>query len=249
MLKIHDLAKMYEDGTIGLHGLNIQVAPGELYALLGANGAGKSTTINLLLGFISPSRGTAKINGLDVIAEPVETKRHIGYIPEQVALYSDLGARTNLRYFGRLTGKDPSLQECERLLEEVGFPKEAVARKARYLSKGMRQKVAIAAIKLKGAQLLLLDEPTSGLDPRAASEFFQLLSQLRAEGKAILMATHDLLRMHQLADRVGIMKSGRLVTELTRRELNQQDLEKVYLSYMEREEDEEKSNREHVQQG
>lgn len=243
MLEIQDLAKTYEDGNVGLEGLNLQVHPGELYALLGANGAGKSTTINLLLGFIFPSRGTAKINGLDVVAQAVETKRHIGYIPEQVALYADLDARTNLRYFGRLAGKNPSLESCDRLLEEVGFPKEAVARKARYLSKGMRQKVAIAAIKLKGAQLLLLDEPTSGLDPRAASEFFRLLSQLRAEGRAILMATHDLLRMHQTADRVGIMKGGSLVTELTRRALDQLDLEQVYLDYMERGEDEEKNNR------
>jgi ABC-2 type transport system ATP-binding protein len=234
MLETISLSKVYEDGTRGLHPLNLRVKPGELYAMLGANGAGKSTAINLILGFIQPSEGTAKIDGLDVRERPIDTKQLIGYIPEQVALYGDLDARTNLRYFARLAGKDPTLSECDDILVGVGFPREAVGRKARMLSKGMRQKVAIAAIKVKGAKVLLLDEPTSGLDPKAASEFLALLKELRDDGKAILMATHDLLRMHQIADRVGIMKSGECVAELTRKELDQQNLEALYLSYMAR---------------
>lgn len=236
MLETINLSKVYEDGSTGLHSLNLRVKPGELYAMLGANGAGKSTAINLILGFIQPTEGTAKINGMDVKEHPIETKQLIGYIPEQVALYGDMDARTNLRYFARLSGKDPTLDECADILAGVGFPGNAVRRKARMLSKGMRQKVAIAAIKVKGAKVLLLDEPTSGLDPKAASEFLALLKQLRAEGKAILMATHDLLRMHPIADRVGIMKSGVRVAELTRQELDRQDLEELYLSYMARNE-------------
>jgi ABC-2 type transport system ATP-binding protein len=234
MLETINLTKVYEDGSTGVRGLNLSVRGGELYAMLGANGAGKSTTVNLILGFIQPTEGTAKVDGLDVQEHPVETKRALGYIPEQVALYADLDARANLRYFARLSGKDPTLSECEQILIDTGFPRDAMRRKARVLSKGMRQKVAIAAIKVKGAKVLLLDEPTSGLDPKAASEFLALLNQLRAEGNAILMATHDLLRMHQIADRVGIMRSGERVAELTRQELDRQDLEKLYLSYMAR---------------
>jgi ABC-2 type transport system ATP-binding protein len=232
MLETIDLSKIYEDGTRALDTLNLVVRPGELYAMLGANGAGKSTAINLLLGFIEPSKGTAKVNGLDVKDHPIETKRLIGYIPEQVALYSDMDSQSNLRYFARLAGQELSLCECETALIDVGLPKEALGRRSRELSKGMRQKVAIAAIKVKGAKVLLLDEPTSGLDPKAASEFLALLNRLRDEGKTILMATHDLLRMHQIADRVGIMSSGELVAELTRQELDRQDLERLYLSYM-----------------
>ncbi|MBI5366485.1 MAG: ABC transporter ATP-binding protein [Planctomycetes bacterium] len=235
MLETQDLSKTYEDGAVALAGLNLAVRPGEIYALLGANGAGKSTTINLLLGFIRPTRGTATIGGLDVVAQSLESRRHVGYIPEDVALYGDLDARTNLRYLGRLAGLRPTPAECDRVLEETGFPREAVGRRARHLSKGMRQKVAIAAIRMKGAELLLLDEPTSGLDPRAAAEFLRLLAQMRAEGRAILLATHDLLRMHPLADRVGIMNAGRLVAERTRQELDRQDLEQVYLGCLERE--------------
>jgi ABC-2 type transport system ATP-binding protein len=234
MLETIHLTKVYEDGSTGVRNLNLNVNPGELYAMLGANGAGKSTTVNLILGFIQPTEGTARIDGLDVKDHPIETKQSLGYIPEQVALYGDLDARSNLRYFARLSGKTPTLGECEQILVETGFPRDALRRKARVLSKGMRQKVAIAAIKIKGAKVLLLDEPTSGLDPKAASEFLALLNHLRSEGKAILMATHDLLRMHQIADRVGIMRSGERVAELTRQELDRQDLEKLYLSYMAR---------------
>lgn len=234
MLETINLTKVYEDGSTGVRDLNLQVKPGELYAMLGANGAGKSTTVNLILGFIQPTEGTAKIDELDVKEHPTETKRLLGYIPEQVALYGDLDARTNLRYFARLSGQEPTLDTCTDILVDVGFPPDAVRRKARMLSKGMRQKVAVAAIKIKGAKVLLLDEPTSGLDPKAASEFLVLLEQLRSEGRAILMATHDLLRIHPIADRVGIMRSGEIVAGLTRQELDKQDLEALYLSYMSR---------------
>jgi ABC-2 type transport system ATP-binding protein len=232
MIELRNLSKRYDDGTVGLHPLDLTVAPGELYALLGANGAGKSTAIHLLLGLIAPSSGTARIAGVDVVRAPVEARRSLAYIPEQVALYDDLDARHNVRYMARLAGGAPTLAACEAALREAGFPADALARPARLLSKGMRQKAAIASVVMKGATVLLLDEPTSGLDPKAANEFLDLLAMLRARGCAILMATHDLLRMNALADRVGIMQRSRLVFERPRAELAGADLLAIYLGFM-----------------
>jgi len=212
-----------------LHELTVRVAPGEIYALLGANGAGKSTTINLILGLIPPTSGEVLINGHSVHLLPELAKRHVGYIPEQVALYGNLDARQNLRYLVELHGRRLDRGEIDAALAAVELPREAFDRRARLLSKGMRQKVAIAAVRAAGARLLLLDEPTSGLDPRASSEFSALLQQLREEGTAVFMATHDLFRTSRLADRVGIMRAGRLETELGRGDLEKQDLEALYL--------------------
>lgn len=232
MIELHQLSKRYSDGTVGLHSLDLRVAAGELYALLGANGAGKSTAIHLLLGLIAPSSGTAAIAGHDIARQPVAARRSLGYIPEQVALYDDLDARHNVRYLARLAGGNPSLTECAGALIDVGFPADALRRPARLLSKGMRQKAAIASVVMKRATVLLLDEPTSGLDPKAANELLDLLAMLRGRGCAILMATHDLLRMNALADRVGIMQRGRLVFERSRDELADADLLAIYLDFM-----------------
>jgi ABC-2 type transport system ATP-binding protein len=229
MLETKQLTKVYEDGVTALHELTLHVSPGEVYALLGANGAGKSTTINLILGLIPPTSGDVFIDGISIGHKPESAKRHVGYIPEQVALYGDLDARQNLRYLVELHGRRLDSGDADAALEQVGLPREALGRRARLLSKGMRQKVAIAAVRAAGARLLLLDEPTSGLDPRASSEFSALLERLRAEGTAVFMATHDLFRTSRLADRVGIMREGRLETELDRRDLEKRDLESLYL--------------------
>ncbi len=212
--------------------LTLTVAPGELFALLGPNGAGKTTTINCLLGFLTPDSGRALIAGLDVAREPIETKRRLAYIPEQVNLYGHFSGVENLAYFSELAGHRYAKAELRRFLTDAGLQTNAHDQRVIGYSKGMRQKVGIAIALAKQARALLLDEPTSGLDPSASHEFSQLLRQLRERGVAILMATHDLFRAKEDATRLGIMRHGKLAHILTATELRHTDLQKLYLETM-----------------
>ena len=232
MLEALDLTKRY-DGVTALDALTLTVKPGEVFCLLGANGAGKTTTINLFLNFIQPTSGTARINALDVTAEPLETKRYVAYIPETVMLYRNLTGLENLEYFSALAGRpDYTRTQLLDFLHRVGLQPDAADRRVGAYSKGMRQKVGIAIALAKGARALLLDEPTSGLDPKASNEFSALLQHMSADGVAVLMATHDLFRAKESGTRVGIMKHGRLVRTLSTDEVGHADLERIYLEHM-----------------
>ncbi len=231
MLQATGLSKSYGDNQ-ALKGLDLTVESGDIYCLLGANGAGKTTTISLFLNFIQPDGGTATVCGLDVTEQPLETKKLLAYIPEQVMLYGNLTALENLRYFSQLGGHDYSQEEYRAFLQRVGLQPEAMNRRVKTFSKGMRQKVGVAIAVAKQAKALLLDEPTAGLDPKASNEFSQLLLKLKADGAAILMATHDLFRAKETGTRIGIMKEGRLVDELSTDEVTHADVEKIYLQHM-----------------
>ena len=233
MLQTQQLTKRYEDGQLALDSLNLEIKPGEIFFLLGANGAGKTTTINLFLNFINPTLGTAFINGIDVTKEPLEAKKHVSFLSENVMLYGNFTARQNLDFFAKLGGKtNLTKADYYDLLRKVGLQDEAFEKKLKTFSKGMRQKVGLAIALVKDADNMLLDEPTSGLDPKAAAELIFLLREQRDAGKAILMCTHDIFRAKELADYVGIMKHGRMVKQLTREEFLEEDLEKMYLEYM-----------------
>jgi ABC-2 type transport system ATP-binding protein len=232
MLKAIELTKRYDDVT-ALNALTLDIAPGEVFCLLGANGAGKTTAINLFLNFVQPTSGRALINGVDVVQSPLETKRYVAYIPETVMLYRNLTGLENLEYFSALAGRaDYSKSELQTFFTRVGLPMDAAGRRVGTYSKGMRQKVGIAIALAKGAKALLLDEPTSGLDPKASNEFSSLLKQLSAGGVAVLMATHDLFRAKESGSRVGIMKHGSLVAVHGTDEFTHADLERVYLEHM-----------------
>jgi ABC-2 type transport system ATP-binding protein len=233
MLQAIDLTKRYEDNLLALDALNLEIKEGEIFCLLGANGAGKTTTVNLFLNFIEPTSGKALINGIDVTREPLEAKKYVSYVSENVMLYGNFTARQNLDFFARLGGKK-NLQKSDYYLRmrEVGLEEEAFEKKIKTFSKGMRQKVGITIAIIKDAPNILLDEPTAGLDPKAASELMQILLKLKRDGKSILMCTHDIFRAKTIADRVGIMKEGRLVMIRTREEFLEEDLEKIYLDYM-----------------
>jgi ABC-2 type transport system ATP-binding protein len=231
MLEASGLTKHYGT-TAALSDLNLQVGPGEIYCLLGANGAGKTTTINLFLNFIEPTAGTARVGGLDVVKEPLASKQLLAYIPEQVMLYPNLTGLENLDYFARLGGHrypSPTLRE---FLTRCGLQADAHERTVRGYSKGMRQKVGVAIAVSKQARALLLDEPTSGLDPKASNEFSSLLLELRGQGAAILMATHDLFRAKEMGSRIGIMRDGVLRRELSAADVSHADLERIYLEHM-----------------
>ncbi|MDR2138627.1 MAG: ABC transporter ATP-binding protein [Tannerella sp.] len=233
MLQAINLTKRYEDGQLALDALNLEIRSGEIFFLLGANGAGKTTAINLFLNFIEPTSGQILIDGIDVVKNPLETKRHLSYVSENVMLYGNFTARQNLDFFAKLAGK-PRLtkQNCYDVMRNVGLQDEAFEKKLKTFSKGMRQKVGLAIAMIKDAPNILLDEPTSGLDPKSAAELMQMLMKLRKQGKAILMCTHDIFRAKAVADRVGIMKEGRLVMLRTREQFLLDDLERIYLDYM-----------------
>lgn len=233
MLQAINLTKRYEDGQLALDALNLDIKPGEIFFLLGANGAGKTTTINLFLNFIEPTSGQVLIDGVDVMKDPLETKRHVSYVSENVMLYGNFTARQNLDFFAKLGGKtNLTRQSYYDVMRNVGLQDEAFEKKLKTFSKGMRQKVGLAISMVKGAPNILLDEPTSGLDPKSAAELMQLMVKLRDQGKSILMCTHDIFRAKAVADRVGIMKEGRLVMLRTREQFLMDDLERIYLDYM-----------------
>jgi ABC-2 type transport system ATP-binding protein len=232
ILQAEQLVKHYGD-HVALRGLDLSVNAGEVFCLLGANGAGKTTTIQLFLGFIEPTSGSAKIKGMEVQNNPLETKKLLAYIPENVMLYPNLTGIENLEYFSKLAGvPDLTKNALKEALIDAGLPKESADRPVNTYSKGMRQKVGIAMASARQAELLLLDEPTSGLDPKASNEFSQLVGRLRDRVVAVLMATHDLFRSREVGTHIGIMKSGQLVTQLNAEDVTHTDLERIYLEHM-----------------
>jgi ABC-2 type transport system ATP-binding protein len=232
LLSTEHLTKHF-NGTTAVDDLSLTVSPGEIFALLGPNGAGKTTTINCFLGFLTPDGGRVTVDGLDVGAHAIETKRRLAYIPEQVNLYGYFSGIENLAYFSELAGARHDDAALRGFLTEAGLQAEAHERRVSDYSKGMRQKVGIAIALAKDAKALILDEPTSGLDPSASHEFSVLLRRFAARGAAVLMATHDLFRAKEVAARVGIVRHGKLAHVLTAAELSHIDLEKLYLETME----------------
>ena len=233
MLEALGLTKRYEDGLLALDHLDLVVEPGELFCLLGANGAGKTTTVNLFLNLLEPTEGTARICGHDVNREPLLAKQHISFVSENVRLYGAFSAMQNLEFFSKLGGRgDLTRGDYHAIMERVGLERSAHEMKVSEFSKGMLQKLGIAIALSKNAPVVLLDEPTSGLDPKAAREFLDLLGDLRDEGKTIFMSTHDIFRAKSAANRIGIMKKGRLITIMDRQGFLDSDLEEIYLQFM-----------------
>ena len=228
MLIAENLSKTYGDYK-ALNNLNLKLNKGEIFALLGQNGAGKSTTINIFLGFVKPTEGVAKINGISVVDHPEETKEFIAYIPETVLLYPNLTGVENLKFFSSLAGFDYDNEALTNFLSKAGLQADAHHNRLGGYSKGMRQKVGIAIAIAKKAKVLLLDEPTSGLDPKASNEFSEILKELASERTTIFMATHDIFRAKEVADRIGIMKRGNLISEINADEISANELEKLYL--------------------
>lgn len=197
-----------------LNGLSLNVAGGEVYALLGGNGAGKSTTLSALLGFVRADAGRVAVGGIDPARDPDEARRRIAYLPENVALYEHLSAVENADYLLALSGTPRARAAIVDALAAAGLQERAYDQRLAGFSKGMRQKVAIAVALLREVPVLLLDEPTSGLDPRATSDFNTLLHAVRDRGTAVLMVTHDLLSAADVADRIGFLEGGRIVEEV-----------------------------------
>ena len=219
MISVKNITKTFKSFE-ALKNLSIEVAEGEIYGLLGSNGAGKSTTINILLGFLDPDTGEAFINGINANSETHKARKNIGYIPENVNLYPYLTGIENLDYFCKLAGKNYNRGKLKEVLFECGLDLISIDKKLDTYSKGMRQKVGIAIALAKEANVYLLDEPASGLDPLASTELSSILKKLSKSGAAILMASHDIFRIRETCDRIGILKNGELVKEMDTSEVS-----------------------------
>ena len=231
MISVKNITKTFKSFE-ALKNLTLEVAQGEIYGLLGSNGAGKSTTINILLGFLNPSSGEAFVNGINANSETDKARKNIGYIPENVNLYPYLTGIENLDYFCRLAGKNYNQEKLREILLDCGLDLIDLDKKVNTYSKGMRQKVGIAIALAKQANIYLLDEPASGLDPLASTELSSILKNLSNSGAAILMASHDIFRIRETCNRIGILKNGELVKEMDTTSVTTKELENIYIEYM-----------------
>ncbi|GAB3686945.1 daunorubicin resistance protein DrrA family ABC transporter ATP-binding protein [Actinocorallia lasiicapitis] len=196
-----------------LDGLSLSVAQGEIHGLLGPNGAGKTTLVKILATILLPSDGTAAVHGRDVVTETAAVRELIGVVlGGDLGLYGRLSARRNLRFFGTLYRLDAATvdRRADELLERVGLADRADDR-VEWYSRGMKQRLHLARGLLHRPEVLFLDEPTAGLDPVAAAEFRTLIRELRAEGRTVLLATHDLDEAAALCDRISLIDQGRLL--------------------------------------
>jgi ABC-2 type transport system ATP-binding protein len=210
VIEVHNLTKRY-DGTAVVNGISFSVARGEIFGLLGPNGAGKTTTILMLLGLSDISAGQARVLGHDPTREPLQVKRQVGYLPDQVGFYDNLTAAENLRYTARLMGFDRQEREqkIHASLAHVGLVDVTDTRVATF-SRGMRQRLGLAEILMKDAQIAILDEPTSGLDPQATLELLNVIRDLKHRGVSVLLSSHLLERVQSVCDRVALFNQGNI---------------------------------------
>jgi ABC-2 type transport system ATP-binding protein len=218
------LTKHY-GATVAVDRIDLEVRAGEIVGILGPNGSGKTTTILMLLGLTEPSAGRAEVAGFDPLREPLEVKRRVGYLPDQVGFYDGLSARDNLAYTGRLAGlpRHEIDARFEEALVRVGLPDVGRDRVATF-SRGMRQRLGLAEIIMKRPSIAILDEPTATLDPHSTQEFLGLIRELKGDGTTVLLSSHHLDQVQSVCDRVALFNLGRIalsgsVTELAQRVL------------------------------
>lgn len=219
MIETTDLTKSYGIKA-ALENLSIRIEPGSIFGFLGPNGAGKSTTVKILTGLIRPTRGSARVAGFDVIEQPLEVKKRIGYVPESGALYESLSPAEYLEMVGCLHHLDPKVTQLriDELLELFGILTAKNQRMTEF-SKGMKQKVLISAALLHKPDVLFLDEPLNGLDANTAMIFKELLKKMAAQGKTILFCSHILEVVERICSSILIINEGKRIIEGTAQEI------------------------------
>jgi ABC-2 type transport system ATP-binding protein len=219
VLSLRDVTIRY-GSAVAVDALSLEVAAGEIFALLGPNGSGKSSTLLSVAGVLAPAAGTIRVCGIDPASRPLEYRRRFGIVPQELALYEDLSGEANLRFFGKLYGlRGRELEgRVEATLELVRLTDQA-RRPARTYSGGMQRRLNLACALLHQPALLLLDEPTIGLDLASREAVFACLRTMRERGCAIVYTTHHLQDVELLCDRAGIMDRGRLIALGTLRQL------------------------------
>lgn len=219
MIEMVDLTKQFES-VLAVDRINLKVAPGEVLALLGPNGAGKTTTVRMLSAILEPTAGRAMIAGFDAARQSLEARRHVGVLTESPGLYQRMSGQEYLDFFGEVRGM-PSAARVARIayLAEWFEMAGVLERRLGEYSKGMAQKVALMRTLLHDPAVLLLDEPTSAMDPQSARLVRDAILQLRGSQRSIIICTHNLAEAEELADRIAIIRQGRIVAQGTSAEL------------------------------
>ncbi len=224
MIEVLELAKRYQDArrgpVVAVDGISFRARAGEIFGLLGPNGAGKTTTLRMLGTILRPTGGTARLGGHDIVADPAQVRRRIGFLSGDMGLYHRLTPRELLRFFGRLHGMngDGLDRRIDGLLEAFGIQDFANGR-IDSLSTGMRQKVAVARVLVHDPPILILDEPTAGLDVPSSVAVERFMVEARNGGKCILLSTHVMEEAEHLCDRIAVIHQGRIRAEGTMEEL------------------------------
>src|SRR5207248_7919525 len=210
VIRAQGLTKRYGE-TVAVDHIDLDVRAGEIVGILGPNGSGKTTTILMLLGLTEPTEGRAEVAGFDPLRDPLEVKRRVGYLPDQIGFYDGLSALDNLAYTGRLAGL--SRQEIDTrfsdAMDRVGLGPYGYAR-VRTFSQGMRQRLGLAEVLMKRPSVAILDEPTTALDPHSTQEFLDMIRGLKADGTAVLLSSHHLDQVQSVCDRVALFNRGRI---------------------------------------
>lgn len=236
VIELTGLTKKY-GGFTAVNDLNLTVEKGDIFGLLGPNGAGKSTTILMMLGLTEPTTGSVMVCGINSTTHPIEVKRKVGYLPEDVGFYDDMTGIENLVYTAQLNGiaKEEAVQKAVQLLDRVGLSNDGKKKAGKY-SRGMRQRLGLADVLIKEPEVIILDEPTSGIDPSGVREFMDLIRQLsHKDGQTVLFSSHHLDQVQQVCNRVGLFSSGKLLADIRLAELQKEEhaLEHIYNRYFE----------------
>ena len=210
VIEARGLVKRYGN-AIAVDGIDLAVDKGEVFGLLGPNGSGKTTTILMMLGLTEPSAGEMRVLGLDPLRQPLAVKRRVGYLPDQIGFYDHLTARENLGFSARLTGlaSAEAGRRIDDALARVRLSDVGDRRVSTY-SRGMRQRLGLAEVLVKNAEIAILDEPTSGLDPQSTQELLDLIRTMAADGVTIVLSSHLLSMMQTICDRVALFRKGRI---------------------------------------
>jgi ABC-2 type transport system ATP-binding protein len=221
ILEVQNLVKKFGDFT-AVDGVSFDIQAGEIFSLLGPNGAGKTTTISMLSCLLEPTSGDAIINGHSVTKEPMEVKRTIGVIPQEIALYEELSARENLTFWGQMygLGSNALKTRVNEVLEQIGLADRAKDRIKTY-SGGMKRRVNIGVGLLHKPLLLFMDEPTVGIDPQSRRSILDTVKDLNKAGMTVLYTTHYMEEAEELSHRVGIVDQGKMIAIGTQKELTQ----------------------------
>ena len=214
IIQLSKISKKYGDFT-AVNNLSLSIEKGEIFGMLGPNGSGKSTTILMMLGLTEPSAGEVRVCGINSTSNPIEVKRKVGYLAEDVGFYDDQTALGNLIYTAMLNGihRKEATRRAESLIQRVGLS-DVSNKKTGKFSKGMRQRLGLADVLIKDPEVIILDEPSSGIDPKGIQDFLKLVVELRDEhGISILFSSHNLQHVQQVCDRIGILLEGKLIAE------------------------------------
>lgn len=243
MIEVKDLVKAY-DGHVALKNVSFHVGENEIFGFLGPNGAGKSTTMNIITGYLAPTSGTVEIDGHNILEEPIQAKKRMGYLPEQPPLYLELTPQEYLRFVAEAKGirKGERQAEVERVMEKVNLM-DVRHQLIKTLSKGYRQRVGIAQALLGKPKVIILDEPTVGLDPLQMIEVREMIKEIGRE-HTVILSSHILAEIQEICTKIMIMVKGRLVAIDTPENLAKRlqgegalSLENIFVTLVQKEED------------